>query len=847
MKSKIIALSIMMLISSVSLYSQGNDLLQIESNYEIGQIEVGGPYVGIEIHKSFPMINRISFYYPVANSIDISEDYWKRENYRIMSMGMKIGNQKKLILENKPWKVIQSPYDVEFQKEIENTDVSIKYEFCKSKPAMAAEFNFTNNSDSIKSYEIFISYEAVIRTSHTYNLIDNGKVGIRENGKLVTVSYDTVEAGYSEIFFYNVGVEPTISAANYDAGTFENEANEWLNSEKPFLNENKSNPTTFFIYKKELKPGESFKIIQLIGSVKIEEADEVISYVKENYKKEIDDYKKYILTNSVNKKVIKTGDPTIDFTTDWALAVLATNRHYIDSNIVPMPAQAEYNFYFTHDALLTNLAAVNIDLERVKTDLKFIIKHADENNVIPHAYYWKDDKFKTEYAGTENWNHFWFVLVAARYLRHSGDIDFAKELFPYLQQSINTAMKNKENNLMYSFRPDWWDIGNNYGPRAYMTILAIKALREYNYIQAELKVEPNEIKKYQSVADTLHANLIDKLWNDDLEYLTSFYEDGTEDTHIYMGSMLASHFGLLDDMKNSELMNTAKENLLDENLGVYTLYPMDLHKLGDYMGFAGNEAGEPYYYANGGIWPHGNAWYVLGLISNKKYNEAYRFIRKIMTMDGVINSPNGQPAMYEYRISDKSNPEVYGKIDKPQFLWAGGWYLYSLYNLYGVRENIWNISLEPFLPEDSDGIEFIITLKGKPVQIDITGKGKYAQLRLSNNEILPSYVIPDNMRNISGINFKMGRLNIPTICSAETKIFDPAYSNEKKQLTFNTKSFAGNKAKVEILSPLEIDKLFNEDSELTTFKIDELEDGNFLISFKFTQAENGNSIKIIFN
>jgi GH15 family glucan-1,4-alpha-glucosidase len=102
-------------------------------------------------------------------------------------------------------------------------------------------------------------------------------------------------------------------------------------------------------------------------------------------------------------------------------------------------------------------------------------------------------------------------------------------------------MKNKENNLMYSFRPDWWDIGNNYGPRAYMTILAIRALREFNYFQSELKVEPNEIKKYQSIADTLHANLIAKLWNDDLKYLTSFYEDGNEDTHIYMGSMLASH------------------------------------------------------------------------------------------------------------------------------------------------------------------------------------------------------------------------------------------------------------------------------------------------------------------
>ncbi|MCF8432630.1 MAG: hypothetical protein K9G34_11830, partial [Melioribacteraceae bacterium] len=181
MNRKIIALFIIILISSANLYSQGNDLLQIESDYEVGQIEVGGPFVGIEIHKSFPMINRISFYYPVANSIDISQDYWKRENYRIMSMGMKVGTQEKFMLENEPWKVIQSPYDVEFQKEIENTGISIKYEFCISRPAMVSKFSLTNNSDSIKSYELFLSYEAVIRTSHTYNLIDNGKTKIGEN------------------------------------------------------------------------------------------------------------------------------------------------------------------------------------------------------------------------------------------------------------------------------------------------------------------------------------------------------------------------------------------------------------------------------------------------------------------------------------------------------------------------------------------------------------------------------------------------------------------------------------------------------------------------------------------
>jgi len=38
------------------------------------------------------------------------------------------------------------------------------------------------------------------------------------------------------------------------------------------------------------------------------------------------------------------------------------------------------------------------------------------------------------------------------------------------------ALSNRHNDMMWALRPDWWDIGRNYGPRAYMTILATKSL-----------------------------------------------------------------------------------------------------------------------------------------------------------------------------------------------------------------------------------------------------------------------------------------------------------------------------------------------------------------------------------
>src|SRR3972149_10409642 len=108
MKSKYLSISLVsliMLFMTLRISGQDRDLLTIKSVKEVGQIEVGGPYVGIEIHNSFPMLNRISFYYPVANSIDISEDYWTRENYRIMSVGLKVGNAPKRFLKNQIYQV----------------------------------------------------------------------------------------------------------------------------------------------------------------------------------------------------------------------------------------------------------------------------------------------------------------------------------------------------------------------------------------------------------------------------------------------------------------------------------------------------------------------------------------------------------------------------------------------------------------------------------------------------------------------------------------------------------------------------------------------------------------------
>jgi hypothetical protein len=795
--------------------AQEKESLSIQSIKEVGQIEVGNPYVGIEVHKSFPLLNRISFYYPVANSIDISEDYWKRENYRIMTVGLKVGDSPKRFLKNQIYKAKQTPYSVLFEGIDNESAVKIKYEFCKNKPAMVITYEISNNTNDEKEYEVYTRLDATLRTSHTYNIVDTAYTEYLQNGSVIKISYPFVESGNSQVFMINAGLEPASFTTKYlIEDEFNNPDDWWLNTNDSLPAEiinkqNLSKSTMAYIYEKTLAPNSSLKIIQIVGSQKISDGNKNIEYLLENYQDEINNYESYILKESLDEKEIVTGNDIIDFTSTWSKAILTTNAHYLNGQIAPMPAQAEYNFYFTHDALLTDLAAVNFDLDRVKNDLKYIINLADSDYTIPHAYYWKDTTFKTEFAGTENWNHFWFTLVCARYFRHSGDKEFLNQLYPYIEKSIETGMKNKgEDDLMYSFRPDWWDIGNNYGPRAYMTILAIRALREFNYVSTILQKDLSEIKFYDELANRMNKKLVDTLWNNKLNYLTNYFEDGKEDKHIYMGSLLASHFNLLDADRNLKLLKTAKLNLLDEKIGLYTLFPMDLNLLGDYMGFAGNEAGEPYYYANGGVWPHGNAWYALSLISNGLNSEAYQFIKRTMTLDGIINSPNGQPALYEYRVSDKNNPANYGKIDKPQFLWAGGWYLYTLYNLFGLRENEWNISFNPYLPEELDLVKFKLTVGNRLVDVEIIGEGQNVSSIMYDEKQIPSLVIPNDVGNLNKIVIKLGDANVPFISSTNALVANAYFDIEKNVLEFDLHSFQGYRIETKIISPLLIKEIF---------------------------------------
>lgn len=832
-------------IVSQSLNELNNDL---KINFKgDGKFEVGSPFIGIELHHSSPMLQRISLFYPVANSIDLSTDYWTRDTSFISAMALQTDDVFELIEDNK-FELQVNPFSLKFINKNELRSIEISYRFTKNKPAMLIQIEITNLSDKKRNFRFITYQDASLRTSHTFTLKNKAHTRYSKKRNALIAEYSDFETQNVNLFSINAGEQPQSFTTIGDDNLVNSNKREYFRKLKLdnslLTKENPSRPAFSYLYEKSLLPSEKLVVKQIIGSTAAKELNQLVDYLFENYENEVQEYEKYILTKSCKEQVIKTGDEIVDHSVQWAQAILETNTHYIDGDFAPMPCPAEYNFYFTHDVLLTNLAVINFDPNRVKRDLKFLIKHANEDYTIPHAYYWKDSSYVTEYAGADNWNHFWFIINSASYLRHTNDRDFLTALYPFIEKSLALVMRNKkEDDLIWAYQPDWWDIGSKFGPRVYMTILAVKAIQDFIFISSGLNKNIYELKNWEETSFKMKAALQQKLWNNEKNYLMNYYEADVPDPHYYTGSLLAAHFNLLEKEKQEKLVNTASNILLDPKIGIYNVYPMDYNELQEYLDLQPNEAGAPFYYANGGVWPHGSAWYALGLISSDKKREAVEFVKKNMTVKGIMNGPNGQPAMYEYRVAKKDDPKAYGIVDKPQFLWAGGWYLYVLYHLLILNENEWNISFDPYSAENMKDMNFTIDYLGRKSKIVLNERSTEWNSMKIGDEIFSTTILPAAMNTSDTIELIHNL--IPSLKSTEAILKGIEYSEKQNTLTFNLSAFPGHKNITTFTSHKEPKKILVDNQEQINFEV-KVSEGKYLISFEFIHPSLQTIVQIKF-
>jgi hypothetical protein len=610
----------------------------------------------------------------------------------------------------------------------------------------------------------------------------------------------------------------------------------------PLTNDENTEFSASFHYQKRLKVGDSLKIVQLIGSCQSVDEKKIASEYSAQWQQSMLKNRERINGYALRGSAIMTADSTLNQTAVWSKAVLESNIHYLNNEYVPMPCPAEYNFFFTHDALLTNLGAVYFDIARVKKDLLYLKSLTRADSILPHAYYWKDGRFVTEFCGSDNWNHFWFIILANSYFKHSGDLETIRSIFPVIEKSMNLVMKNKkDDDLLYGTQPDWWDIGNVFGARSYISLLMIKALQEYAALCLVLN-KPEPVLAALELSDRMNERLAEKLWDEDKAYFMNMLDTARVDNHFYAGSIIAAAFNLVNYERSIKLLETARNELLDKNLGIRNVMPADFHKLIDIYKFQGMEAGEPYVYANGGVWPQGTIWYCLGLIETNQIKSAKEVLKRYLTIEGIKNSPNGQPSFYEYRNAD-ANSLAYGTIDKPTFTWAGGWYLHTLYKLLGIRETPWNIYFSPSVPQYESPVTFDLFIMGKMCKITYLGNGRFFNSIEYDNEPVQSAVIISPGKEIvleCGIPIK------PYLSKASCGVNGVDFNEEDRTLNIMLRGISGQVASIEIISPEASKYCFIEEKKTSKYEIQKLDSDIYRINLEMEFAQNETKISVVF-
>jgi len=210
----------------------------------------------------------------------------------------------------------------------------------------------------------------------------------------------------------------------------------------------------------------------------------------------------------------------------------------------------------------------------------------------------------------------------------------------------------------------------------------------------------------------------------------------------------------------------------------------------------------------------------------------------------VARSPMGVPAMYEYRFADPAS-SAYGSIDKPSLLWGGGMYLFALYDLFGVKEESWNISIggSPHMPFDSTEFTFAFrglhTFRSRGVR---AGGGGFT----AGREDIPSVILPLDLGGGQTWEIQKATIGRPYLQEINAVLHSVRFNSAKRRLTMTVESFRGHPTVARVHSPGASARVLLDGRAITDVKSIPSPGGGRLTEIRFNGSDSVQSLEIIY-
>lgn len=262
--------------------------------------------------------------------------------------------------------------------------------------------------------------------------------------------------------------------------------------------------------------------------------------------------------------------PDKEFNTLWRWALVGTDRFFAETPGLGSAFLAGYStgdrgwngghknngrpgyaWYFGRDAEWTCFAVDDYgDFDLVKEQLKFFQKHQDMSGKIFHE------------LSTSGVVHYdaadatpLYIILAAHYLRASGDVEFIRESWPYIQKAMDFLYSTDTDGDRLIENKDvghgWIEGGKLWGVNTtfYLTGTWGQALKEAAYIADYIGDSERQIKyteDYQKIRKIINTDF----WNDSTKFYNfGKFEDGSYNHEKTILPAVPMYFNLLDDDK----------------------------------------------------------------------------------------------------------------------------------------------------------------------------------------------------------------------------------------------------------------------------------------------------------
>ena len=341
----------------------------------------------------------------------------------------------------------------------------------------------------------------------------------------------------------------------------------------------------------------------------------------------------------MDEKLIITSS-SVEFNTGYAWSLLATERFFVTtpdlgSSLVAGYATSDrgwdgghavsgrpgYGWYFGRDGEWSGMALLGYgDFEKVKLMLQMFINFQDLDGKIFHEL---SNSGFVHYDAADATPL--FLVLAGRYLRHSGDLEFIRQEWPAILKAADFCYStDTEGDLLIentNVGHGWVEGGSLFGSHTslYLASCWAEALKELSYMAGALGENEKAIG-YRIDADEVVEIIDRKFWNRERNYYYhGLYQDGSFHQEPTIMPAIPMLFGQCDVVKAAQVLPVFASNVFTSDWGCRIV--------GE-----NSPLFNPNGYHTGSVWPLFTGWASLAEFRYGNYLQGYSHL-----MNNLLN------------------------------------------------------------------------------------------------------------------------------------------------------------------------------------------------------------------